>query len=89
MYAVVNRGFGVENASSVAALRPAANGLFDMHGNADEWGEDWFEGPRGSRVLRGGSFNYVSPDNLRSANRDNYSPDDRNYGIGFRFSRTK
>jgi formylglycine-generating enzyme required for sulfatase activity len=89
MYAVFNRGFGRESASSVAALKPAANGLFDMYGNAGEWSEDLYNGLQSSRVLRGGSFDSYNPDYLRSANRSNYSPDVRNYYYGFRFSRTK
>jgi formylglycine-generating enzyme required for sulfatase activity len=47
-------------------------------------GDHWL-----SRVLRGGSFDYYSPDNLRSANRDDNSPVSRSNNDGFRFSRTK
>lgn len=89
LYSVFNRGFGRESAVDVAALIPAANGLFDMHGNGDEWSEDWSDGDRVSRVLRGGSFGSSNPDDLRCAYRDFSSPDFRNYSSGFRLSRTK
>jgi len=36
-----------------------------------------------NRVLRGGSWNN-NPQNLRSANRNNNTPDNRNNNIGFR-----
>jgi hypothetical protein len=89
LYSVFNRGFGRESASSVAALRPAANGLFDMYGNAREWSEDWYDGLQSSRVLRGGSFDDDVPVILRSAIRNYGSPDLRYSSLGFRFSRTK
>jgi formylglycine-generating enzyme required for sulfatase activity len=38
---------------------------------------------------RGGSFDYDNPDNLRSANRYDYSPGWRSSLSGFRFSRTR
>ena len=62
-----------------------------MHGNAEEWGEDGFDGSQDSRVLRGGSFNIYKQVFLRSASRDASSPDNRDdyYVIGFRFSRTQ
>jgi sulfatase modifying factor 1 len=66
---------------------PNAWGLFDMHGNVWEWCWDKVDANRNSRVLRGGSFDFV-PLNLRSANRVNYAPGSRDYFIGFRISRT-
>jgi len=80
---------------------PNGWGLFDMHGNVQEWCHDWYdvygtasvvEDARGpeqgtSRVLRGGSF--VNPSlHLRSAYRGNYMPDSRVNSFGFRPART-
>ena len=88
----------------VAQKRPNAFGLFDMHGNVWEWVQDCWHGnytgapTDGSawttacldsnyRVLRGGSWNY-GPANLRSANRNRDTPDDRNINYGLRLART-
>jgi formylglycine-generating enzyme required for sulfatase activity len=40
-----------------------------------------------NRVIRGGSWNN-NPQNLRSANRNNNSPDNRNNNVGFRLLST-
>jgi formylglycine-generating enzyme required for sulfatase activity len=89
--------------SPVGSFKPNAFGLYDMHGNAQQWCSDWFDnynyvsgasdptgpdrGVAGIRVLRGGSW-IAGPDFARSAARHGYSPGYRLTDIGFRVART-
>ncbi len=86
----------------VEMKKPNAWGLYDMHGNVCEWCSDWYDkdyyskspandpqGPASGshRVLRGGCWGDIAGV-CRSAFRRWNWPADRDYGIGFRVSRS-
>jgi formylglycine-generating enzyme required for sulfatase activity len=82
----------------VGFKKPNAWGLYDMHGNAAEWCQDfWAAYPRGAvqdpkgpvrgekRVVRGGSWANLDVHDYESATRDKRPPNDLLDGIlGFR-----
>jgi formylglycine-generating enzyme required for sulfatase activity len=84
----------------VGEKRPNAWGLYDMHGNVDQWCADWYyglfanstvddpTGPRSGsyRVYRGGGW-YNPAGYCRSANRYFYAPGGRGSDLGLRVSR--
>jgi formylglycine-generating enzyme required for sulfatase activity len=84
----------VETAKAGTYL-PNAWGLYDIHGNVNEWCLDWYDtdpgtvsDPKGEssgswRVVRGGASGYWA-DNCRGAARDASHPGDAHYAIGFR-----
>jgi formylglycine-generating enzyme required for sulfatase activity len=87
---------GAPVTADVGRYRPNAWGLFDMHGNVQEWCSSIYQaypltGPdvpadpsaRGQRVVRGGSFD-DRPRRARSAFRLSYPATQAIYNVGFR-----
>ena len=77
-------------------------GIYDMSGNVREWCSDRYSSsyynsspqnnPTGpstgsSRVMRGGSWNYIAR-SARVSFRDYYTPDNRSFVLGFRLVRS-
>ncbi len=100
-YPDAERSRGAEEVVSlqVGQTPPNAWGLFDMHGNVEEWCHDWYghyesypqKEPVGRadglyRVTRGGSHSTLLC-YLRSANRMGTLPEDKHWYIGFRVVR--
>lgn len=95
-----NANYDGSSIKTVGNYKPNAYGLYDMHGNALEWCEDWYAEksnnfsntkgpePETARVLRGGSFDY-NPSFAKSSGRSFYSPTSRSNLVGFRLVRTK
>jgi len=86
-------------AHQVRLKKPNAFGLYDMHGNVNEWCHDYYgyykqsheQDPTGpafgsSRVLRGGSWSGGTR-HARSATRGRFDAGDRNLSRGFRLVR--
>ena len=93
---------GVLNTAPVGSFLGNAFGLYDIHGNVEEWVEDCYEadysgapvdgraattGDCSNRVIRGGSWD-STPQILRSANRNWVTPENRLSYLGFRVART-
>ncbi len=58
-------------------------GVRDMAGGVREWCDDWFDEPRGLRVVRGGAWN-LGGSYARVCNRDGLGPADVAINLGFR-----
>ncbi len=86
----------------VGQKKPNPWGLYDMHGNVQEWvsdkwhndyngaptdGSSWESGNSSFRVIRDGGWRYNPPGSIRSANRDGYAKDNTYSFIGFRLLR--
>src|SRR5581483_11114694 len=95
-----NAGAGpfLRSTTSVGAYAANPFGLYDTHGNVQEWCQDWYaadaytkgpaQDPQGpeigtERVLRGGGWPH-SGKAVRSAVRNKLPPDETHYSAGFR-----
>jgi formylglycine-generating enzyme required for sulfatase activity len=100
-FTILESGSRVRRTYPVGEKLPNAWGLYDMHGNVLEWCWDWFgpytpepkvnpigpsSSPRGARVYRGGSFDFM-PAQCRSAYRFGNRPTFRLFYTGFRVAR--
>ena len=99
----INANDGYVFTSPVGQFKPNAFGLYDMHGNAQQWCADWYgddyygkspvNDPRGpsrgeNRVFRGGAWCRM-PYYSRSAARLGFTPDYRFNYVGFRVAKTQ
>lgn len=97
-YAWHGEDFAKGGTHPVGQKLPNPWGLYDVHGNAWEWMQDFYsesyyakspaadpKGPASGRqhVVRGGSW-HVTADSWRSTTRKGYPPDYRGISIGFR-----
>ena len=88
---------GYDEHTTVGSYLPNAWGLYDMHGNVNEWCLDWYQSDLGSdpaidpkgntegryRLLRGGGWNFCASD-CRSADRGEVTPGEVYDSGGFR-----
>ena len=89
--------------ASVGRYQPNSYGLYDMHGNVNEWVQDcwndsyagapsdgrvWTGGDCSRRGLRGGSW-YNNTRSLRSADRHGFTRSHRYFDLGFRLAQDK
>lgn len=93
---------GYADLAPIGSFAPNQLNLFDLHGNAQEWVEDWFDlypkdgalltDPQGpkmgtGKVRKGGSYE-TSAETCSAWSRSNSRPDRRQRDLGFRIARS-
>jgi len=91
------KGKFMKKAMPVGSYPPNPWGLYDMHGNVEEWCNDWYKNsypnePQTDPVGPGETYNKVARDHgwngmveyCRSANRNYHDPQTKEPGLGFR-----
>ena len=68
----------------VGSLAANQYGLHDVRGNVWEWCSDWWDNKQNEKVLRGGSWDLVHPDDLEASYRPVSAAVGRSGNIGFR-----
>jgi formylglycine-generating enzyme required for sulfatase activity len=68
----------------VGSLGPNEHGLYDVRGNVWEWCSDWWDHKQNEKVLRGGSWDLVHPDDLEVSYRPVSAAVGRSGNIGLR-----
>ena len=68
----------------VGSRAPNRYGLYDVRGNVWEWCSDWWDHKRNEKVLRGGSWDLVHPEDLDPSYRPVSAAVGRNGNTGFR-----
>jgi formylglycine-generating enzyme required for sulfatase activity len=78
---------GTCSAGSYSPDGDSRDGIVDLAGNVWEWTDDWHNGPP-LRVVRGGTWANMDPDQLSASHRLGLDPEFRSQYFGFRCVRT-
>jgi formylglycine-generating enzyme required for sulfatase activity len=86
-YAWNGEGFTFGSTHKVGTKKPNPWGLYDVHGNAWEWVDDWYKNDSSTneKIVRGGSW-HTTATSWRSAFKKGYDIDYRGISIGFRIA---
>ena len=85
----IEKGKGLKRSCKVGSYKPNPLGLYDMHGNVNEWCGDAQKVAGGAlqRVLRGGAWDYAAAWANTAAFRDVAPPSTLRYDWGLRVAR--